>query len=191
VPDLPSGDLPAASGRARPPEARGMRTQLINIDSPPEVVFESLARVLRADNGRPYLMPMESSRWNAHLSRLVDKGTVRVSVARQKGERSDPQNRYLWAVVYEDYYNGLKARAADVGVDCPIKSKKHLHKHLKQKYIKAPESHFDDGEEILAEPTTTSLDIDQCASYITAIMAEAAQRGIYIRPANKEWRCEE
>jgi hypothetical protein len=168
-----------------------MRTKLINIDCPPEVVFESLARVLKSDDGRPFLMPMESSRWNANLGRLVDKGTVRVSVARQKGPRTDPQNRYLWAVVYEDYYNGLKAKAADVGADCPIKSRKHLHRHLKAKYITVAEQHFDDGEEILAEPSTTLLDVDQCATYITAIMAEAAQRGIYIRPANKEWRYEE
>lgn len=162
------------------------RPLLINIDSPPEVVVEVLARVEKEEGGRPYLVAMEPSRWNAHLGRLVGKGPVRVSLAKQKSARSDQQNKFLWAVVYEDYFNGLKARAADVGVVCPIKSKKHLHRHLKQKYIAAPEEHFDDGEEILGgEASTTKLDIEQFSTYVTAIMAEAAQREIYIRTAGE------
>jgi hypothetical protein len=125
----------------------------------------------------------------AFLGRLVGK-TVRLTVTRQKGARSSAQNRYLWAVVYEDYLNGLKARAADVGAVLPFKDKDALHYHLKHKYIGQTVDHFE-GEPVYGDPTSTALTVEQFSDYITAIMAEAAARAIYIRPANKDWQYEE
>src|SRR5688500_10138583 len=99
----------------RPYQSPGkrMKQRLVNIDAVPEVAFEAEARVETTDQGKPYLVPFHASRWYAHLGRLVGKGMVRVTVAREKGARSDQQNKYLWAGVYEDYFNGLKARCAD------------------------------------------------------------------------------
>lgn len=109
---------------------------------------------------------------------------------RQKGKRSNQQNKYLWSVVYEDYLNGLKARAADVGMVLPFQTKDDLHFHLKAKYVGLPVADFE-GEEVHLDPTTTALTTEQFSLYIEAIKAEAADRGIYIREANKDWTYEE
>lgn len=161
------------------------RAVLINIDAPPEVVFETVAKVGATEKGKPYLMPLEPGRWNAHMARLVGKGTVRVTVSRQKGARSNQQNKYLWAVVYQDYLDGLRALAADLGLECPFRDKDELHSYLKSKYIGQTVREFA-GETFALEPSTTHLDIEQFSTYVAAIMAEAAQRGIYIRSAGED-----
>lgn len=137
------------------------------------------------EKGKPFLVPIEAGRWNAHLCRLVGRGPLRVSVARQKGARSDQQNKYLWAVVYQDYYEGLVALAADLGLPCPFKNTEEMHYHLKHKYVGQGVSDFQ-GETITSEPSTTALDIEQFSNYVSAIQAEAANRGIYIRQAGEE-----
>lgn len=86
--------------------------------------------------------------------------------------------------------NGLKARAADVGMVLPFRTKDDLHFHLKAKYIGLPVDDFE-GEEVHLDPSTTALTIEQFSLYIEAIKAEAATRAIYIREANKDWTYEE
>lgn len=163
--------------------------KLINIDCKPEVSFEIQARVEADERGRPRCKPFPVSRWHAYLGRLVGQ-TIRLTVTRTKGKRSSQQNKYLWAVVYEDYLNGLRARAADVGMELPFRTKDDLHFHLKAKYVGMPVAEFD-GEEVHLDPTTTALTLEQFSTYIEAIKAEAAHRGIYIREANKDWTYEE
>jgi hypothetical protein len=166
-----------------------LTAKLINIDCKPEVSFEILARVEADEHGKPRCKPFPVSRWYAHLGRLVGQ-TIKLTVTRQKGKRSSQQNKYLWACVYEDYLNGLKERAADVGMVLPFRTKDDLHHHLKAKYIGLPVADFD-GEEVHLDPTTTVLTTEQFSLYIEAIKSEAARRGIYIREANKDWQYEE
>lgn len=157
----------------------------VNIDLRPDVVFEALATVEKDERGKPFLRPSEPSRWNAALGRLAGKGKVRVSIVREKGPRSNQQNKYLWAIVYEDYLSGLRARAADVAMECPFRDKDDLHYHLKHKYVGQTVQRFMD-EEIVIAPSTTRLSIEQFSTYVSLIMAEAAQREIYIRAAGEE-----
>lgn len=164
-----------------------LTARLINIDCKPEVSFEILARVEADEHGKPRCKPFPVSRWYAHLGRLVGQ-TIRLTVTRQKGKRSNQQNKYLWSCVYEDLLAGLAEKAAERGVPMTL-TKDDLHFHYKTKHVGQPVKDFD-GEEFLSDPTTTVLTTEQFSLYIEAIKADAAQRGIYIREANPDWQYE-
>lgn len=157
----------------------------VNIDLRPEVSFQAYAVALADEKGKPFLKPQDPSRWNAALRRLVGKGRIRIEVWREKGPRSDQQNKYLWTVVYQDYLNGWKQLAAEAGIECPFRDKDDVHYYWKHKLIGQEVRRYG-SEEFVLEPSTTRLSIEQFSNYVSLIMAEAAQRGIYIRAAGEE-----
>lgn len=159
-------------------------TDTIDIDHRPAPVLDQPARVEIDAKGRPYLLPQAPARWHGALLRLKGQ-LVRVTVARLKSRRSTKQNAYLWAVAYPHVLEGLRALALDAGEVCPVRDVTHLHTLMKHRFLSVPPVKVG-GEAFRDEPTTTTLDLEGFSTYVSAIHAWAAQRGIYVPAAGED-----
>jgi len=153
-------------------------THSVDVDSRPDVAVEMDCHVEVAESGEPRLLPLHRARWRAVLTRLKDR-TVLVRIIRTK-KRSNPQNAYLWGVVYVDVMEGLRALAEEAGEAPVFATDEDLHDAMKWKFLR----HQDvlPGGEIVERPGRSSrLTMEQFSEFVSRIIAWAAGYGITVR----------
>ena len=75
----------------------------VSIDLRPELPILDMPASVAFVDGKPTLVPIAISKWMAVLSRNAEK-KLTVRIYKRRSKRSNPQNAYLWAVVYPDLY---------------------------------------------------------------------------------------
>ena len=161
-------------------------TDTINIDDTGEVrLLEMPARVEMIEGHRhPRLIPANGGKWLSVLSRHLGKPGLRVVLLRAKQRRSQPQNRYLWGVVYVDVLEGMREKAIECGFEPPFASVDDVHEWGKWRFLRVKRV-FPGGEiEEVAGSTRTTL--ERFADYVSQLSAWAGERGIYIRQPHEE-----
>ena len=123
------------------------------------------------DGGR--FKPDDPVRWAGRLAQLEGK-RVQFSVKREQTRRTISQNSYLWGVVY--------ATLSEWSGHSP----EEIHQHLKHKFLPAgPAKRLPDGEELVTEPSTAGLSVEEFAAYVNEVVRWAAEHGVYV-PAAEE-----
>lgn len=153
---------------------------VVDLDARPDVAVTMPCRVEQPEGQEAQLVPLSKARWRAVLSRLAGR-TVLVKVIRTK-KRSDPQNRYLWGVVYVDVLEGLRALAEDAGEAPVFTEDEDLHAAMKWLFLKR--QRVLPGGEVLEVPgSSANLTMEQFSEFVSRIMAWAGGYGIEIRSA--------
>jgi hypothetical protein len=132
------------------------------------------------------LHPRSTAIVRARLARWAGK-RVLVTVEKEKKVRSDPQNRLLWGLIYEDLLAGLRELAVEAGEKCPFRTKDELHEAMKHVFIGPTVVKVPGAGEMEIPPRSRSLTTDQFSEFISQILKWAAERGIYCRTGYEEW----
>lgn len=156
----------------------------INLDDTGEVrLLEMPARAEMLD-GRPRLIPLDSSHWLAVVKRNVGKPGLRVVLVRAKQRRSQAQNRYLWGVIYLDILEGMREKAVEADMEPPFASVEDVHEWAKWRFLRV--QRVLPGGEIEEMAGSTRTTLERFADYVSQLSAWAAQRDIYVRQPHEE-----
>ena len=136
----------------------------------------------KVDNGK-IILPR--TRMQKELPQVFNGKPIKITVEQNKVKRSDPQNRYYWAVIlpfvrdgFIDLGNNLQRNGETVIL---------IHKLLKQKFLNNGIEIADaNGEVHTTEPTTTTLNKEEFSEYVEQIKQWAAEYlNIYIPDADE------
>ena len=87
-------------------------------------------------------------------------GDYRVSIVRIGKKRTDPQNRYLWGVVYPLLLNGLNALGWDFTTD------EQFHEYCKARFCPDPVMNYTTGEVVNLPSSTAKMTVEEFQAYI-------------------------
>lgn len=100
----------------------------------------------------------------------LSDGTYRVEIKRNRSRRTDPQNRYLWGVVYPNLLQGF----IDAGWD-EITNEEQIHEICKAKFLTTEAVNKQTGEIMNYPLSTAKMDTMQFATYVDQIIAFALE----------------
>lgn len=108
---------------------------------------------------------------------------VVITIAKRTKKRSNPQNAYLWGVVYPLLLQGL----VDVGYDIEKGSTELIHEWSKKEFLPAIKIERDNGDTLSIPASTAKLTTVEFMEYIERIAQFSAEYlGVVIPPPNTE-----
>ena len=102
-----------------------------------------------------------------------DTNKVRITIEKERGTRSQNQNRYYWGVVLPVIAEHMGERVED------------LHEVFKSRFLR--KKRVWRGGEITILRSTSELTSDEFAEYLSQVIQEGAELGVVVPEADKEW----
>lgn len=117
---------------------------------------------------------LDNSRWfRTCLLKYDDTDKLRIIIEKERGTRSQKQNRYYWGCVLEDIAQYMGEQPED------------LHEIFKAKFLKRKRMWRGAEQTILA--STTKMNSDEFGEYIERCIQEGAELGVVVRKADKNY----
>lgn len=115
------------------------------------------------------LSGMTGTEWTNELLRMFPEMNLTITVEKRRKSRSNPQNRYYWAVIVPL----IRERLIELGNDGL--SNEDTHYFLKEKFLEGRDIILADGEIVKGEPSTTVLSTSEAMDYYAQIQKFAAE----------------